>query len=97
MKSLYPSPGPSCPWELKGVLDLVEGWLALLDDKYVQPNGNGSPLPGVASSESDFFAEGLDQHDHNYYLELLGAPTVPIVAPGAAANSRAAARAANAG
>jgi len=80
IKSLFAPPGPSCPWELKGTIDLVSDWLSNIDVSYTQPNGGGGSLPGVPSSASDFFAETLDQHDHNYYLKLLGAPTVPIAA-----------------
>lgn len=48
----------------------------------------GESLSGVPSPASDFFAEALDQHDHNYYLKLLGAPTVPITAPGGSAKKK---------
>jgi lipase (class 3) len=96
MKSLYSSPGPACPFEFKSAIDLVSDWLKSIDISYTQPNGAGEPLSGVASSTEEYFTEVLDQHDHNYYLELLGARTVPIVAPGAAAGSAAAARAARA-
>jgi hypothetical protein len=80
IKSLYSSPGPACPWELKDTIDLALDWLEGLKVSYSQPNGGGESLPGVPSPTSDFFAEALDQHDHNYYLKLLGAPTVPITA-----------------
>ena len=69
------------PWELKDTIDLALGWLKALKVSYSQPNGAGESLPGVPSPTSDFFAEALDQHDHNYYLKLLGAPTVTITAP----------------
>jgi triacylglycerol lipase len=80
IKTLYSSPGPACPWELKDTIDLALGWLKALKVSYSQPNGTGESLPGVPSPTRDFFAEALDQHDHNYYLKLLGAPTVPITA-----------------
>jgi hypothetical protein len=88
IKSLYSSPGPACPWELKDTIDLVTDWLHALKINYVQPNGAGASLPGVPSPESDIFAEALDQHDHNYYLKLLGAPTVPIAAPHTRTNAK---------
>jgi triacylglycerol lipase len=81
VKGLYPSSGPACPWELKDTIDLVSDWLNAIKVSYTQPDGAGESLPGVPVSTSDFFAEALDQHDHNYYLKLLGAPTVPITAP----------------
>ena len=83
IKSLYSSPGPACPWELKGTIDLVSDWLGAIQVSYTQPDGAGVSLPGVPSPTSDIFAEALDQHDHNYYLKLLGAPTVPITAASA--------------
>ena len=88
IKNLYSSPGPACPWELKDTIDLVSVWLNAIKVGYTQPNGAGESLPGVSSSASDFFAEALDQHDHNYYLKLLGAPTVPIAVPHTPANSK---------
>ena len=88
IKSLYSSPGPACPWELKGIIDLISDWLNGIKVSYTQPNGSGTSLPGIPSPTSDFFAEGLDQHDHNCYLKLLGAPTVPIPAPRTPANSK---------
>lgn len=88
IKSLYSSPGPACPWELKDTIDLVSDWLNAIKVRYTQPNGTGESLPGVPASTSDFFAEALDQHDHNYYLKLLGAPTVPIAAPRTPARSK---------
>ena len=88
IKSLYSSPGPACPWELKETIDLVSDWLNVIKVSYTQPNGAGESRPGVPASTSDFFAEALDQHDHNYYLKLLGAPTVPIAAPRTLAKSK---------
>jgi triacylglycerol lipase len=88
IKTLYRSPGPACPWELKGTIDLTTDWLRSINVGYTQPNGAGESLPGVPSPTSDFFDEALDQHDHNYYLKLLGAPTVPITAAFAAAHSK---------
>lgn len=96
IKGLFPSPGPSCSLELRGAIDLVNGWLDLIHVGYVHTNGTGSVLPGAVAAAGDFLAECLDQHDHNYYLKLLGAPTIPVIAPGAASNSRAAALAATA-
>src|SRR5262245_6840464 len=66
IKSLHSSPGPACPWELKDTIDLALDWLKAVNVSYVQPNGAGESLPGVPSATSDFFAEALDQHDHNY-------------------------------
>ena len=88
IKSLYSSPGPGCPWELKDTIDLTLDWLNAIKVNYTQPNGAGESLPGMPSPASDFFAEALDQHDHNYYLKLLGAPTVPITAPQGSARSK---------
>ena len=88
IKSLHSSPGPACPWEFKGGIDLVLDWLKIIKVTYTQPNGPGESLPGVPSSTSDFFAEAIDQHDHNYYLKLLGAPTVPIAPPHTRARSK---------
>jgi hypothetical protein len=88
IKSLYSSPGPDCPWELKDTIDLTLDWLNAIKVSYTQPNGAGESLPGVPSPANDFFAEALDQHDHNYYLKLLGAPTVPIPAPQGTAHSK---------
>lgn len=88
IKSLYLTPGPACPWELKDTIDLISGWLSATKVSYIQPNGTGQSLSGTSSPENDFFAETLDQHDHNYYLKLLGAPTVPITAPRTTARSK---------
>ena len=88
VKSLYSHPGPACPWELKGTIDLVLDWLKFNKVSYSQPNGAGESLPGVPARTRDFFDEALNQHDHNYYLKLLGAPTVPIKAPSAPVSSR---------
>src|SRR4029077_1476984 len=67
IKNLYSSPGPACPWELKGTIDLVSDWLGAIQVSYSQPDGAGISLPGVPSPTSDIIAEALDQHDHNYY------------------------------
>ncbi len=88
IKSLYSSPGPACPWELRDTIDLTLGWLDAVRISYTQPNGPGESLPGVPSPTSDFFAEALDQHDHNYYLKLLGAPPVPIAPPEASSKRK---------
>lgn len=58
------------------MIDLMEVWLALLGDRYVQPVVDDVSLPGQSQNASSFFAEVLIQHDHNYYLTMLGAPTV---------------------
>jgi hypothetical protein len=76
IKELFASPGPRCPWEFRGTIDLVQGWLNLLDDRYVQPVVNDVSLPGQPQNASSFFDEVLIQHDHNYYLTMLGAPAV---------------------
>ena len=70
------------------MIDLVSDWLNTIKASYTQPNGSGEILPGVSSFTTDFFAEALDQHDHNYYLKLLGAPTVPIAASRTRASSK---------
>jgi triacylglycerol lipase len=80
MEDLFPSPGPSCPLAMEGVIDMVNDWLVDVDGvTYVQPNGNGDSLAGTPSgTTSHWFTEAGHQHDHNYYLSLLGAPTVPL-------------------
>jgi len=88
IKSLYSPQGPACSWELKGTIDLVLDWLSAIKVSYCQPNGAGQSLPGARLPTSDIFAEALDQHDHNYYLKLLGAPTVPITAASAPIRSK---------
>jgi len=77
IKGLYGSPGPKCPSLLAAVIDLLEIKLGGLG--YQQPNGNGSTLQGTPTATTDFFAEALAQHDHNYYLQLLGVPTIPFL------------------
>lgn len=78
IKALFPSPGKSCPTAMKGAIDLINDWLVDIDEvSYVQPNGNGNLLQGTATN-AEWFTEGGHQHDHNYYLTLLGAPTVPL-------------------
>ncbi|HEX8775146.1 MAG TPA: lipase family protein [Pyrinomonadaceae bacterium] len=84
IKDLFPSPGKSCPFGMRGVIDLINGWLVDLDEvSYVQPNGAGNPLAGTATP-AGWLTEAGHQHDHNYYLTLLGAPTVPL--PGTSAS-----------
>lgn len=83
---LFPSPGPSCPIAMQGVIDLVNDWLVDVDGvSYVQPNGDGNLLEGTATN-AGWFTEAGHQHDHNYYLKLLGAPTVPL--PGTSLSHR---------
>ena len=41
IKTLYTSPGPACPWELKGTIDLITDWLSSIKVGYTQPNGAG--------------------------------------------------------
>ena len=50
IKSLYSSPGPACPWELKETIDLVSDWLNVIKVSYTQPNGAGESRPGVPAS-----------------------------------------------
>lgn len=76
MKALYAG-DPACPWEMKAVVDMVEGWLSYRGVSYAQP-GAGTALPGTLAPTSDWFTEVEDQHDHNTYLTLLGAPTLPF-------------------
>jgi triacylglycerol lipase len=79
VKELFPSPGPSCPWEIKDTVDLVNLWLSRIDGVvYVQPNGQGTPLNGVAAASEKFLTEVGTQHGHNNYLSLLGAPLLPF-------------------
>ena len=54
IKSLHSPPGLACPWELKGVIDLVSDWLNTIKVSYTQPNGSGEILPGVPSFATDF-------------------------------------------
>jgi hypothetical protein len=77
VKQLYPAPGPDCPLLLQGAVDGVNAQLALLKLDYEQPNGAGNALQGVPVATADFVKEVLSQHDHQYYLKLLGAPTIP--------------------
>jgi hypothetical protein len=78
VKDLYPAPGPTCPWEIKDTVDVVTLWLSRIDGvTYVQPNGNGNPLNGVAGA-AEFLTEAGIQHGHNNYLTLLGAPVLPF-------------------
>jgi triacylglycerol lipase len=79
IRELFPSPGPSCPWEIKDTVDVVNLWLGRIDGvTYVQPNGDGNPLNGVAAATKSFLTEVGDQHAHNNYLTLLGAPVLPF-------------------
>lgn len=78
ISNLFPSPGRSCPLAMEGVIDVINDWLVDVDGvTYAQPNGNGDALPGAATN-AEWFTEGGHQHDHNYYLTLLGAPQVPL-------------------
>jgi hypothetical protein len=76
---LYPAPGPGCPPALKAGIEVLR--ISLLFKKYQQPNGAGNPLQGNPTATQNFFAELLSQHDHNYYLTLLGAPAIPYHMP----------------
>lgn len=86
IETLYGStvPCPS-PYQaiIKGVDDLMTKDLGS-DTFYVQP-GVGTPLTGTIcpvhntglfAAEKNFDEEIGDQHDHNLYLSLLGAPTL---------------------
>ncbi len=75
IKALFPL-GPSCPWPLKGIIDVVNDSLDTLHIGYTQPNGNGTVLPGVTTQNPDWFVEVGNQHDSNYYLRLLSAPPI---------------------
>jgi len=78
VKDLFPSPGPSCPTAMKGVIDMVNDWLVDIDGvSYAQTNGDGDVLQGTPTS-AGWFTEAGHQHDHNNYLGMLGAPTVPM-------------------
>lgn len=77
--SLYPAPGPKIPWELKGAVEMVSGWMSQVQGViYAQTNGSGSPLPNTPAAGDDFLQELGDQHGHNTYLKLLGAPLLPF-------------------
>jgi hypothetical protein len=77
--ALFPSPGPSCPDLMQGLIDLVNAWLTDWDQvSYAQTNGPGNALPNEATAMSDWFSEVALQHNHNTYLTLLGAPTINI-------------------
>jgi lipase (class 3) len=76
VKKLFPAPGPSCPRVVADLVDLVEAWMRLFHRvSYAQP-GAGTPLNGVPVGEVSFTDEAGDQHAHNNYLALLGAPPV---------------------
>lgn len=84
IKSLYGSAVP-CPLTYKGIIDLVNDDMKHnlgSDTFYVQP-GAGTELPGTIfpvnedkGKATNFDDEIGDQHDHNYYLSLLNAPTL---------------------
>ncbi len=82
MKALYEPPGPSCPVEIKGVIDLTQAALRLAegwDESYYTPvNGPGSRLRGDVQPTDSWFTEAEHQHDHNTYLSLLKAPPVRL-------------------
>lgn len=80
INDLFP-PSPVCPWAMKYMVDLVNSWLDVLHIGYTQTNGNGSRLPGVSTQNPNWFTEVGAQHDHNYYLKLLGAPTIKTTIP----------------
>lgn len=75
IKDLFAS-GPPCPTLMRDVIDLVNGWLENKHIGYTQTNGNGLTLPGISTQNPDWFPELGAQHDHNYYLKLLGAPVI---------------------
>jgi triacylglycerol lipase len=78
IKELFPAPGPACPWEMKDTVDVVGLWLSRIDKVvYVQPD-KGIRLNGRADATGDFLKELGDQHGHNTYLALLGAPLLPF-------------------
>ena len=77
IKNLFPD-GTACPWAMAEVIDLVNDWLYALGDTYVQTNGNGTPLIGTSLQNPDWFTEIGHQHDHNTYLQLLGAPPIDV-------------------
>ena len=52
VKSLYSPPGPACPLELKGTIDLVLDWLKF-NRSATQPNGAGESLAS-AIAPKDF-------------------------------------------
>ncbi|MBK9711645.1 MAG: lipase family protein [Kouleothrix sp.] len=80
IEQLFPEPGPPCPLVLQDVVELIEDWLADADDvSYSQTNGAGTCLDGSCGGSDDWFAEASDQHGHNTYLALLGAPTLDFV------------------
>ncbi len=68
IKSLYPSPGPKCDWFWKGIIDLAE---KKVEHNYFQPS-NGSELNGKAFGLPEFTKEVEAQHNHIYYMYLVG-------------------------
>jgi triacylglycerol lipase len=79
MKDQYDSPGPNCPDDVKFAVDLVFGWLTLKDNvTYAQTTGTVVALPGAPVASPGWFLEASLQHNHNTYLNLLGAPQVVI-------------------
>ena len=73
VKSLYPSPGPKCDLFWKVLMDA-----AMLDagHNFFQPD-NGHKLDGKVYDENGWFEFAKEvgaQHNHNYYMYLLGIP-----------------------
>ena len=58
IKSLYSSPGPACPWELKGIIDLISDWLNGIKVSYTQPNGSGTKSSRNTVTYKRFFCRG---------------------------------------
>lgn len=67
--------GPKLPIALVGLIDAIRGALALLDDRYVQPDGQ--MLSGAIAIGDDWIAQAGVQHSGSTYLSLLGAPPMP--------------------
>lgn len=73
----FPDGGPSLPLALKILVRGVSDILKLLKETYVQP-GIGNSLPGTLQSGDTWFSEAGHQHGSATYLELVGAPPVPL-------------------
>lgn len=67
--------GAKLPIVLVGLIDGIRGALALLDDRYVQPDGH--MLSGALAIGDDWFKQAGVQHSGETYLSLLGAPSMP--------------------
>ena len=72
IKQLYPN-GPKCDWFYTGLVDAAQ---LAAGHNFFQPS-NGTSLPGKVYDENGWFpfADEIEaQHDHIYYMYLMGIP-----------------------